>query len=186
MIFRRHRSGRATASDSPWAENHAKDLFNYEMLIQREMEQDAMLWETPTLALTAQAFLLTIALNKDSTAVAVYISAGLGVLVAFLFMQLMAKHRFLNEPDRAELHRLEDLIGIPHVSRRSYFFQDGKYVVPMIHHLKGRGAPQRQGYLEKAGSYKFWMRGVGMFALVNAGILLTEAFWPWLLDPAAP
>lgn len=31
----------------PWAEAHAKDLFNYKMLIQREMEQDATLWETP-------------------------------------------------------------------------------------------------------------------------------------------
>jgi hypothetical protein len=172
--------------EGAWAEKHAKDLFHYEMLIQREMEQDAMLWETPTLALTAQAFLLTIALNKDSTAVAVCVAAVLGMLVAFLSMQLMAKHRFLNELDRAEMHRLEDLIGVPHISRRSYFFQDGKYVVPMIHRLKGRGAPPKQGYLETAGSYKFWIRGVGIFAFVNAGILLSEAFWPWLLHPAAP
>jgi hypothetical protein len=47
MIFRRRRRKRSTGSEGAWAEYHAKDLFHYEMLIQREMEQDAMLWETP-------------------------------------------------------------------------------------------------------------------------------------------
>lgn len=173
------------AIEGAWAEEKAKDLFHYEMLMQREMEQDAMLWETPTIALTAQAFLLTIALDKESTSAAVYIAAGLGVLVALLSMQLMAKHRFLNEMDRAEMHRLEDALGIPHMSRRSYFYQDGKYVVPPALRVKGRGAP-KEGLLERAGSYRFWLRGVGVFAVVNLGIFVTEFLWPWVLHPVTP
>jgi hypothetical protein len=169
-----------------WAEKKAKEIFTYEMLLQREMEQDAMLWETPTIALTAQAFLLTIALNKDSTAAAVYVSAALGVLVAVLSMQLMAKHRFLNELDRAQLHKLEDDLGIPHLSRRSYFYIDGEYVVPPDLAAPGRKAPEKEGILEKWRSYKVWWRGVGLFGVVNIGILATQVWWPALLHPPAP
>lgn len=140
----------------------------------------------PTLALTAQAFLLTIALNKDSSAAAVYVSAALGVLVALLSMQLMAKHRFLNEMDRAQLHRLEDELGIPHISRRTYFFQAGKYVVPENLSAAGRWAPKKQGFLERARSYTFWLRGLALFAAANMAILAAEFWWPAILHPPTP
>lgn len=186
MIFRRRRRNRGSAAEGSWAEAKAKKIFTYEMLLQREMEQDAMLWETPTIALTAQAFLLTIALNKDSTAAAVYVSAALGVLVALLSMQLMAKHRFLNEMDRAQLHRLEEELGIPNLSRRSYFYSEGKYFVPRELAAPGRNAPKKEGILEKQRSYKVWLRGVGLFGLVNLGILAAEFWWPALLHPPTP
>ncbi|UKA59142.1 hypothetical protein [Arthrobacter sp. FW306-2-2C-D06B] len=144
------------------------------MLLQREMEQDSMLWQTPTLALTAQAFLLTIALNKDSSAPAVFVSAGLGVLVALLSLQLMAKHRFLNELDRAQLHRIEDDLTIPHISRRSYFYAEGVYRVPDELAGKHRGAPTNEGFLQRVSSYSFWVRGLWLFALVNVGILAVQ------------
>ncbi|WP_062006135.1 hypothetical protein [Arthrobacter alpinus] len=153
------------------------------MLIQREMDQDAMLWETPTIALTAQAFLLTIALNRDSTAPAVYISAALGVIVAVLSMQLMAKHRFLNEMDRAQLHRLEEELDIPHISRRSYFFPSGKYAIPHNLSTAGRSAPKKQGLLQSIRSYNFWVLGLGIFAAVNVAILAIELWWPTILHP---
>jgi len=186
MLFRRRRKTNSLQGLGPWAEQNAKLLFTYEMLIQREMEQDAMLWETPTLALTAQAFLLTIALNKESTAPAVFISAALGVLVAALSMQLMAKHRFYNEMDRALLHQLEDELDIAHVSHRSYFFHKGKYIVPPNLAVAGRKAPKKQGFLETLRSYNFWLWGLGSFALVNIAILATEYLWPTLLHPPVP
>lgn len=183
MIFRRRRRRRGSSAAGAWVEENAKDIFTYEMLIQREMEQEAMLWETPTLALTAQAFLLTIALNKDATPAAVYISAGLGLVVAILSMQLMAKHRFLNEMDKTQMHRLEDNLGIPHVSRRNYFFVNGKYVVPDDLKVTGRGAPKAPGRLERLRSYRVWFYGVGLFAAVNVGILAAQVWWPGLLNP---
>lgn len=186
MKFRRRRRNRGSSVPEQWIEERAQNLFTYEMLMQREMEQDAMLWETPTLALTAQAFLLTIALNNESAPAAVYVSAGLGVLVAFLSMQLMAKHRFLSEMDRAEMHRLEEALGIPHMSRRNYFFQDGKYVIPPTLQIRSRMAPKKQGLLERASSYKVWIRGLALFAAVNLAILATELFWPFILHPVTP
>ncbi len=145
-----------------------------------------MLWETPTLALTAQAFLLTIALNKDAAPAAVYVSAGLGLVVALLSMQLMAKHRFLNEMDKAQMHRLEAELEIPHVSRRNYFFVNGKYVVPENLSVPGRGAPRTPGRLERLQSYRVWFYGVGLFAAVNVFILAAQIWWPGALHPATP
>lgn len=171
-----------TPQSGPWAEKHAADIFAYEALLQREMEQDAMLWETPTIALTAQAFLLTIALNKESSSIAVYVSAALGILVAVMSMQLMAKHRFLNEMDRAQLHRLEEVLGLPHISRRSYFYPNGEYEVPAELSTAGRKAPE-EGPLQRLGSYNFWIRGLAAFALVNVAILAIELLWPAILHP---
>lgn len=112
MLNRRPRGPKGVEVSGPWAEKHAKEIFTYEMLLYRELEQDAMLWQTPTIALTAQAFLLTIALNPTSSVFATFLAAGLGLVVALLSMQLMAKHRFLNLMDRAHLHELEDRLEI--------------------------------------------------------------------------
>lgn len=165
-----------------WAEEHSKDLFTYEMLVQREMEQDAMLWETPTLALTAQAFLLTIALDRESAPAAVYISACLGVLVAFLSMQLMAKHKFLNELDKAEMNRLEGVLGLLHMSTRRYKAP----LTPVVLAASGLKTRKKQGFLLRGSSYRFWMRGLALFAAVNVAIIAAEVFWPFVLHPPTP
>lgn len=184
MLFRRRRS-RSSSVAGPWAEENAKALFTYEMLIQREMEQEAMLWETPTLALTAQAFLLTIALNHDASPAAVLASAGLGLVVAVLSLQLMAKHRFLNEMDKTLMHRIEEELGISHISRRNYFFTNKVYTVPETLSGNGHGAPKKQGFLEAQQSYRYWFRGVALFAVVNIAILAAQIWWPALLHPGA-
>ena len=44
MLIRRPRASLMSKVSGPWADRHAKDLFTYEMLLQRELEQDAMLW----------------------------------------------------------------------------------------------------------------------------------------------
>ena len=69
--------------------------FAYEMLTLRQLGHDSVAWQTPGLSLTAQAFLLTIALGADSSSLARVISAVIGAGVGLLAMQLMAKHRVL-------------------------------------------------------------------------------------------
>jgi hypothetical protein len=169
VIFKRRRRRPTVELEGAWAGDHAKDLFTYEMLLLREMEQDAMLWQTPTIALTAQAFLLTIALNPGSPFFATCLASALGMLVAVLSMQLMARHRFLNEMDRSHLHYLEERVGIDHISNREYFFVDGKYRVPGW--LQGRRTPEAPDLLARQKSFRIWMFGMGMFAAVNFAIL---------------
>ncbi|MDQ0865719.1 hypothetical protein QF036_003300 [Arthrobacter globiformis] len=184
MIPRRPRGNHVSKVSGRWANQNAKDLFTYEMLLQRELEQDAMLWQTPTIALTAQAFLLTIALNPTSPAFATYLAAGLGLVVALLSMQLMAKHRFLNLMDRAHLHALEARLGIQHLSNRQYFYNNGTYRVPDW--LANHKSPPAEHGLAKFRSYRVWIFGMLVFAAVNLAVIAVQIWAPGLLDAPAP
>jgi hypothetical protein len=65
------------------------------------------MWQVPALGLTAQAFLLNIALAHDSARLARAIAALLGMTTAALSMQLMAKHRANEVQDSRLLENLE-------------------------------------------------------------------------------
>lgn len=184
MLIRRPRASLLSKVSGRWADRHAKELFTYEMLLQRELEQDAMLWQTPTIALTAQAFLLTIALNPSSPPFATYLAATLGLVVALLSMQLMAKHRFLNLMDRAHLHALEDQLKIKHLSNRQYFYTDGEYRIPDW--LVGHKSPPSEHGLAKFRSYRVWIFGMLVFAAVNLAVIAVQIWAPGILDSPAP
>lgn len=176
-----------------WLEKHSSDLFAYEMLTLRDVEKDALMWQAPSLALAAQAFLLTIALNPQSPVYAVLISSALGFVVAGLSMQLMARHRLLNVLDRTYLHYLESKTGLPHISARSYFWPDGKYQVPAWlkqdeateQRWPNRGAPLRPSKLANTRSYETWIKGLAVFAILNIVIFLV-AFMLWLIPILTP
>lgn len=184
MNFRRPRVAHASKVSGRWAGENSKDLFTYEMLLQRELEQDAMLWQTPTIALTAQAFLLAVALNPTSSPLATFLSAGLGLVVALMSMQLMAKHRFLNLLDRAHVHALEARLGMEHLSNRQYYYTDGSYRVPEWL-VKHKSPPAEHG-LAKFRSHRVWIVGMAIFVVVNFGISAVQIWAPWLHDALTP
>lgn len=104
VLMRRNRGswrvillGALRGAEGPSAEGSnsegGRDALVYELLMLRQLEQNAMVWQTPALALTAEAFLLTIALGGESSRFARLLSSALSVVVAVLAMQLMAKHR---------------------------------------------------------------------------------------------
>jgi hypothetical protein len=139
-------------------------MFAFEMIMYRELEQDAMTWQTPALALTAQSFLLTIALDSTATTGARALAAGLGILVAVMSLQLMAKHIYLCNVDRAQLRQLEECMGLPKISQRQW--GDGV-----------RGMPSR-GFLERRSSGVWWIRGMMIFALANAAVIIVVLVEP--------
>jgi len=67
------------------------DKFGYEMLTLRQMEHNSLAWQVPSLSLTAQAFLLTIALGAGTAPLARVVSAALGMISGLLTMQLMGE-----------------------------------------------------------------------------------------------
>ena len=71
MIFGQRRQAAAARRhpDSLADSRLTRQLFAYEMLAERRNQQDSMLWQAPALALTAQAFLLTIALGGNAVSV---------------------------------------------------------------------------------------------------------------------
>lgn len=74
----------------------------YSALNARRDSLNSLVWQTPVLSLTAQAFLFTIALSKDVSTTAQKIAAGLAFFVAVSSFQLLIKHR-TNEQDHAKL-----------------------------------------------------------------------------------
>jgi hypothetical protein len=168
MIFgqRRRPAAAPRHPDSPADGRLTRQLFAYEMLAVRRNQQDSMLWQSPALALTAQAFLLTIALGGNSISVFPRaLAAGLGLVVACMSMQLMAKHRHLTELDNAWLAAMEQEIGLAPVAARGV----------------GAGVGPRRSLARRVRSYVVWQAGLALFGLTNMAILLITVIRPSLL-----
>lgn len=71
----------------------------------RRLQWDNLLWQVPVLSLTAQAFLLTIALSADSSRLARIVACSLSIVAAILAVQLMTRHR---QAEIADAHWLAE------------------------------------------------------------------------------
>lgn len=139
----------------------------YDVVASRRVATDGMLWQTPVLSLTAQAFLFTIALGPDSSAGARIIAAILALSASLASLQLMAKHRFHEERDSGLLRDYED--------EKAGF-----------HPIHGRSAndPQAAWYL-KISSYRLWLVMLAVFAIAAVVVIVgVLASWNWLVGPA--
>ncbi|HEU5441890.1 MAG TPA: hypothetical protein VFU88_21600 [Ktedonobacterales bacterium] len=135
----------------------------YQSLATRRLGYDTLMWQVPVLSLTAQAFLLTIALGASSLPAARLVAALLSFLVASISLQLMAKHRHNEEVDARLAERLErelhfdTAIGfIPHVPPR----------------LREAYVGVRANALVRRSSYKIWRFGLALFAVAAFGIIV--------------
>ena len=83
----------------------------YEVVAQRRLQWDNLVWQVPVVGLTAQAFLFTIALSTGNSQFARATAAFLALVAALLSMQLMARQRqseltdahWLNAYERGQL-----------------------------------------------------------------------------------
>jgi hypothetical protein len=65
----------------------------YAAVAARRTQFDQLVWQVPVLSLTAQAFLFSIALSPDGTRTARIIASLLSLVMTFLSLHLMVKHR---------------------------------------------------------------------------------------------
>jgi hypothetical protein len=68
---------------------------------------DQMVWQVPGIALTAQAFLMTIGLGPGSGQLARLGTGLLSAVVAFLSVELLMRHRLSATADAVWLERFE-------------------------------------------------------------------------------
>lgn len=73
----------------------------------RRTSYDSLIWQTPALGLAAQAFLLTLALGSDTSALGRAMSAGLSLALSVMVIQLLLKHRQGEFLDALALERIE-------------------------------------------------------------------------------
>lgn len=135
--------------------NEEYQVSQYEVVANRRVAGDSLLWQAPVLSLTAQAFLLTIALG-NSDPQSVFISSLLGAITALASIHLMWKHRYFELRDSMWLERVEIKLQIAQVHRR----------------------PKIQGAFTS--SYNYWILMLAAFGTaaswaMKAGI---ESLWP--------
>ena len=135
------------------ADSQTISMAQYEVLAARRQAFDGMLWQTPVLSLTAQAFLFTIALGSGNSPAARAISATLALIAALASLQLMAKHR---------AHEVEDSELLENFEKHT----QGMYV---IHGPRSR---TRRPFYIKWSSYIVWLFTLWSFTLAAAFVLL--------------
>jgi hypothetical protein len=124
----------------------------YELSMQRLIEADSKMWQVPGLSLTAQAFLLTIALGSQNyTLIERLVAALLGAAVAVASIQLMRRHMFHASCDRVLLEQIEAMGVVP----------------PMVLREGVPGAPHAKG-LARLRSTLVWVAAMWAFVLVDA------------------
>ena len=145
----------------------------YEVLSNRRNLRDDLLWRAPALGLTAQAFLLTIALNSASSIFAKFFSSFLALITSFMSMQLMAKHRYFEKLDNLHIEQLEEINGLikyhgNHENLKNILDQDKKEKLDIKMH---KIACIFDKFL-KLSSYHVWMFGLSMFAMVSFAVMI--------------
>lgn len=93
-------------------------LEQYAALNDRRDSHNSLLWQTPVLSLTAQAFLFTIALSGQVSSTARSIAASLALLVALGSIQLLIKHRWHERDLAVQLEKIEDERGLIPINKR--------------------------------------------------------------------
>jgi hypothetical protein len=158
----------APEPEAGW-EAHGRDAFAYQMIMQRGLQTNALLWQTPSLALTAQAFLLTLSLGSGTIRPIRIVVSVLGLVIGIMSMQLMAKHHYFYELDQAELRRIETRLQLPPIAHRSR---------QMIDHRKDVWALP----FVRVTSYVVWQSGILLIGLTNAVALILVLTTPGLLN----
>ena len=105
----------------PAPRDRAEVFVQYQLVAARRNATNALLWQSPVLSLTAQAFLFTIALNTGLAAASRTVAAGLAFFVALASIQLLLKHRALENADARWLEDFEarqHWRGLERVSRK--------------------------------------------------------------------
>ncbi|MFE4197358.1 hypothetical protein ACFRJ9_15955 [Paenarthrobacter sp. NPDC056912] len=155
------------SADNSWEFQNQKHVVVYEALTARVGHRDGLLWQSPALALTAQAFLLTIALGHESTSFARLISALLGTAITVLSIQLMRKHRMYLWNEMIAMHALEREMGlsvsaVDYSNQLAYIYKND----PARHYIQ----PKTKRFLTKLESVRVWTYGLAVFGFVNLGL----------------
>lgn len=149
-----------------WRRPRITDDTIYAAVAARRAGFDNMAWQVPIISLTAQAFLLTIALSSDSTQFARTVAAALSAIVSLLSVVLLARHRQADIADAIWLAAREAERG------------DDRY---RVHHQPWRdarnAAPIARGFgmLKRAPTFIIWQIGLLLFGLV--AVLLIPVIW---------
>lgn len=152
----------------------------YQAVVSRRLQFDNLVWQVPLLSLTAQAFLFTIALSGDSSRTARAISAGLWLVVTFLSITLMARHRQAEISDAHWLRDDEELVLDVDEDWRTHgeVWRNKRDVQGLDAGWIGRAVPLLPGF-------KTWVVGLALFGVAALVVLVLAVVAPDVLETTA-
>jgi colanic acid biosynthesis protein WcaH len=148
----------------PYFENQNLTDAQYRVLNARRDSFNQLVWRTPVLSLTAQAFLFTIALNPLVSPIARTMSASLAFITAIASAQLLLKHRFNEREHAVILEEFERQRGINPINQKitpDSTLKESKCTWDYL-----------RTWIEGIPSYKIWFVLLLIFALFALIILI--------------
>lgn len=187
MTWRKRGNRPAEDTDKDWHDEYAHLIVPYGALNDRVGDRDALMWQSPAMALTAQAFLITIALGHDTAPIARFLAAVLGVVVTVMSIQLMLKHRLFLATDEILMVSLERRMGID-----ASAVDHPTKVESVEQHSPDlqRRLPARKGILRWK-SVTVWAVGLSLFGVINLLLMIFSLFdafgfpCPWVVNVAS-
>jgi len=76
--------------------DESEGLEQYAIVAARRQQWDILLWQMPTMALTGEAFLLTIALAGSTSQTGRIVASALALVVAVAALHSLSAHRLLS------------------------------------------------------------------------------------------
>lgn len=146
----------------------AVDHAQYQVIAARRLQWDNLVWQVPVLSMTAQAFLFAIALSHGDRLNRV-IAAGLSLVLTFLSITLMGRHRQAELTDADWLDRYEQVHFPSSLHGESFqVARQGQHV--------GTGLVERLVPLPRG--FRTWVIGLSLFG-VAALVALVRAVFNW-------
>ena len=151
---REHEPVREQADDS--------ELILYQVVASRQQSYEDNMWQAPGLALTAQAFLMTIALGAETDRLARMAAGLLAAMISLISIQLLLRHRVGAVADAIWLEEFEQSHGWTVVHDRS-----NKRFKRMGIQVHG---------LARMRSHRIWIYGLITFAVVGVASAFSAVF----------
>jgi hypothetical protein len=139
------------------------NLEQYKLVSARRQAYDTLIWQTPSLAIATQSFLLTIALGPYTAQIPRILTAGLSFVTSVAALQLMQKHRQHERLDRASLVNFETT--------------NTDYDV-----VNDRPSRTSKNILVGLSSYRLWLVVLGLFCATSLASLLIALTMPKVLS----
>jgi hypothetical protein len=150
------------------AEVKADERFAYEMLMLRSIGTNTAQWQVPGLAIAAQAFLLTITLDPDTARGPRVLAALAGLLITYMTLQLLRRHRYYYKLDSDEMDRLSAPEGLDLVTRET---------------MKGESARRPHSLFGRSSSGTTWTVGLTVLMAFNLALAVLATFAPIFFSP---
>lgn len=165
-----------------WSLSEAKQLAILQCVDNGRVSTNSLMWQVPALTLTAQAFLLTIALNPNTQPTGRAIAAGIGLIIVSATYQLFLRHRHI-EVTRAEwLAAFECRFGLPPIHKRGalddpefpWSLEAEPCLEPRTQHAPSAAQTQQKmgPRLHLRSSFNIWRRALTLLAVADVGLLV--------------